>query len=68
MTTDIIVLEPHDGMVLTNAPVGVELTNEYIYTTQVYLGIYDSVDNWREIPIEDVPPERGEDNEIELEP
>ena len=37
-----------DGMVLTNGET---------YSTQVYLGIYDSPENWREIPESEVPTE-----------
>ena len=55
----ITVIEPTDGMVLTNAPVGADLTNEeYTFSRQVYLGINDDIANWREIPITDIPLER----------
>lgn len=39
---------------------GKTLTNGEIYSKQVYLGIYDSPDNWHEIPDEDVPKEDGD--------
>lgn len=47
MRTDEIrltVLEPDDGMVLTNGET---------YSTRVYLGVGDSVENWREVPEEE---------------
>lgn len=31
------------------------LTNGEIYTDHIILGILDNIDNWREIPIEEVP-------------
>lgn len=34
---------------------GKVLTNGDIYASIVYLGIYDSPSNWREIPLEEVP-------------
>lgn len=34
---------------------GYMLTNGEVYASTVYLGIYDSPSNWREIPIEEVP-------------
>ena len=34
---------------------GYYLTNSEIYSTYIILGKYDSVDNWHEIPIEEVP-------------
>lgn len=40
------VIEADDGMTLTNG---------VTYSKLVCLGKYDSVDNWREIPDEDVP-------------
>lgn len=40
-TIEIKVLTASEGMILTNGE---------IYSTQVYLGIYDSPSNWREIP------------------
>lgn len=39
--------------VLTAAE-GCVLTNGEVFSTQVYLGIHDSPDNWREIPNEKV--------------
>ena len=50
-TIQIITLKASEGMVLTNGE---------IYSTQVYLGIYDSPENWHEIPIDEVPPETEE--------
>lgn len=50
------VLEADDGYVLTNGK---------IYTTKVYLGIYDDENNWQEIP-EDEVPEIVEEEEEEL--
>ena len=52
---EIIVLEPDDGYVLTDAPIRAELTEEWVYSQKVYLGINDSPENWREIPETDVP-------------
>ena len=49
MRTDeirLVVLEPDDGMVLTNGET---------YSTRVYLGVGDSPENWREVPEEEVP-------------
>ena len=40
-TIEIRVLTASDGMVLTNGET---------YSTQVYLGIHDSPENWREVP------------------
>lgn len=31
------------------------LTNGEIYTNTVYLGKFDSIENWHEIPIEEAP-------------
>ena len=42
----ITVLEPDDGMTLTNGE---------IYSKQVYLGVCDSPENWHEIPDGEVP-------------
>ena len=36
---------------------GKTLTNGETYSKQVYLGIHDAPENWREIPDEDVPEE-----------
>lgn len=44
----IIKLEAEDGYVLTNGEV---------YSKTIYLGIYDSPANWREVPEEEVPTE-----------
>ena len=51
-TIVIRVLTASDGMVLTNGET---------YSTQVYLGIHDSSDNWREIPETDIPTENDEE-------
>ena len=48
------VLEADDGCVLTNGK---------IYTTKVYLGIYDDENNWWEIPEDEVPEIVEEENE-----
>ncbi len=45
-TIEIRVLTASDGFVLTNGE---------IFSTQVYLGIHDSPENWREIPEEEMP-------------
>ena len=42
----IITLIPEDGYTLTNGEV---------YSKKVYLGTYDSPDNWHEIPDSEVP-------------
>lgn len=42
----IIVLEPDEGMVLTNGET---------YSYRVYLGVNDSPDNWWEIPESEMP-------------
>lgn len=34
---------------------GMILTNNEIYSTEVWLGKYDSPSNWHEVPIEEVP-------------
>ena len=47
----IAVLESSEGHVLTNGQ---------IYTTKAYLGANDSVMNWTEIPIQEVPEEEKE--------
>ena len=51
---DIISLEAEEGYTLTNGEV---------YSKQVYLGIYDSPENWYEIPDSEVPIEEPEDEE-----
>ena len=48
---EIIILEAEDGFTLTNGET---------YSKQVYLGIYDSPDNWWEIPDSEVPEENLE--------
>ncbi len=45
-TIEIRVLTASEGMLLTNGET---------YSTQVYLGIHDSPENWREIPLEEMP-------------
>lgn len=47
----ITILEPSEGHILTNGQ---------IYTTKAYLGANDSVMNWTEIPIQEVPEEERE--------
>ena len=42
----IIVLEPEEGMLLTNGET---------YSTRVYLGVNDSPENWWEVPESEVP-------------
>ena len=46
---EIITLQADKGKILTNGE---------IYSTQVYLGINDSPNNWWEIPIEEMPAEQ----------
>ena len=43
---EIIVLEPEEGMILTNGEV---------YSEKVYLGTNDSPKNWREVPASEKP-------------
>ena len=50
-TIQLIKLTASDGMMLTNGKT---------YGREVYLGVNDSVDNWHEIPAEDVPAEEEE--------
>lgn len=47
-TIEIRVLTASEGMVLTNGET---------YSDQVYLGVHDSPENWREIPEDEVPKE-----------
>lgn len=55
-TIEITVLEPQEGYVLTNKPaIGADEETEYVYSLKVYLGVNDSVSNWREIPESEVP-------------
>ena len=49
-TIEIVSIEASEGMTLTNGEV---------YSKQVYLGINDKPDNWREIPDSEVPTEEG---------
>ena len=49
---DIEVLEPDDGMVLTNGET---------YSTRVYLGVNDTALNWWEIPENEVPEDTGDE-------
>ena len=51
-TVEIKVLTASEGMVLTNGET---------YSTQVYLGIHDSPDNWHEIPETDIPTDDDEE-------
>ena len=51
-TIEIKVLTASEGMVLTNGET---------YSTQVYLGIHDSPDNWYEIPETDIPTDNDEE-------
>ena len=51
-TIELRVLTASEGMVLTNGET---------YSTKVYLGIYDSPENWREIPEDEVPDEVNEE-------
>ncbi len=45
-TIELIKLTASDGMTLTNGET---------YSKEIYLGVNDSVDNWREIPDSEVP-------------
>lgn len=36
---------------------GMTLTNGVVYSKHIYLGKWDSPENWREIPDDDVPEE-----------
>ena len=47
------VITAEDGMILTNGET---------YSTQVYLGKWDSPDNWWEIPEDEIPTEEDESN------
>lgn len=53
-TIQIRVLTASDGMVLTNGET---------YGTQVYLGVNDSPENWKEVPEPEPEPEPEEPNE-----
>lgn len=46
MTIQGNILIPDEGKILTNGEV---------YSSEVYLGIYDSPENWHEILIEEMP-------------
>ena len=48
MTIQDNILIPDEGKVLTNGEV---------YSSEVYLGIYDSPENWHEISIDEIPQE-----------
>ena len=39
------------------------LTNDKTYSTEVWLGKYDSPSNWHEIPINEVPEEQEEESQ-----
>ena len=54
MSNELRVLTASDGMVLTNGEV---------YSTQVYLGIHDSPNNWHEIQEDEVPEDQDDDDE-----
>ena len=55
-----------EGNVLT-ADEGKTLTNGETYSEQVYLGIYDSPENWHEIDIANVPTDTEPvDEEVDL--
>lgn len=51
MTNNNNILTPSEGYTLTNGE---------IYSKKVYLGIYDSPNNWYEIPDAEVPEEQQE--------
>lgn len=53
---EIIVLQADEGKVLTNGET---------YSNKVYLGIYDSPENWHEISEEEIPEEEINNEEIE---
>ena len=36
---------------------GKYLTKDDVYTDDIWLGIYDSIENWHEVDIEEVEPE-----------
>ena len=40
---------------ILTAAEGCVLTNGEVFSTQVYLGVHDSPENWREIPEEEMP-------------
>lgn len=40
------------------------LTNGEVYSSQIWLGIYDSPSNWREVPIEEVPQDEFEPHNL----
>ena len=42
---------------------GKSLTNGAIYSKLVWLGIHDSVENWQEIPDEEIPAEQEDATE-----
>lgn len=44
---------------------GKVLTNGEVYTTELYLGIRDTPQNWQEINIEEIPPEPEEIEDTE---
>ena len=44
-------------LIKLTASEGMTLTNGETYGKEVYLGVNDVADNWREIPEEDVPKE-----------
>ena len=45
-TIELVKLEADEGMVLTNGET---------YSAVVYLGIYDSPENWHEVPENEIP-------------
>ena len=56
-------IDPIEIIVL-RADEGKTLTNGETYSKEVYLGIYDSPENWQEISDEDIPEEIN-NNELE---
>ena len=56
-------IDPIEIIVL-RADQGKTLTNGETYSKEVYLGIYDSPENWQEISDEDIPEEIN-NNELE---
>jgi len=53
-----------EGNVIT-ADEGMTLTNGETYSKHVYLGKWDSAENWHEIPDEDVPREETAEDKAE---
>ncbi|WP_073346082.1 hypothetical protein [Bacteroides congonensis] len=51
-TYTVQIIQPTEGHILTQASTDIELSDR-IFSEKIFLGINDSIDNWKEITIEE---------------